>query len=46
MFGLAPSAIEEGAEGPKNGLKGHGGPEGPPSPPQELEGGAQSAPNF
>ena len=26
MFGLAPSAIKEGAEGPRNGLKGQRGP--------------------
>ena len=25
MFGLAPSAIEEGAKGPQNGQKGCGG---------------------
>jgi len=32
MFVLAPSAMEEGAKGPQNGMKGHGGPK-PPSPP-------------
>ena len=37
MFGLAPSAMEEGAEGPQDIPKG---------PPQELEGGARSAPNL
>ena len=31
MCGLAPSAIEEGAEGPQNGPKGRGGPKGPPA---------------
>ena len=29
MFGLAPSAMEEGAKGPQNGPKGRGGPKGP-----------------
>ena len=29
MFGLVPSAMEEGAEGPQNGPKGRGGPKGP-----------------
>ena len=31
MFGLAPSAMEEGAKGPQNSLKGCGGPKGPPA---------------
>ena len=46
MFGLLPSAMGEGAQGPQNSPKGHGGLKGPLSPPQELEGGAWSAPNF
>ena len=29
MFGLVPSAMEEGTKGPQNCPKGHGGPKGP-----------------
>ena len=39
MFGLAPSAMEEGAKGLQNGLKEPWWPKGLTSPPQDLEGG-------
>ena len=41
MVGMAPSATEEGAEGPQKRLIGHGGPIRPLSLLEELEEGAK-----